>query len=323
MMDMKTLGKSNIRISAVGFGAWAIGGQWTFDGHPGGWGDTDDAESARALAAAFEAGITLIDTAANYGAGHSERMVGQAIKNRRDKVVIATKFGFDVDEVAKRVAFFREPDLILHDIQASCERSLRNLETDFIDLYQFHQPEFPTHRIDELLAKLEDLVTQGKIRTYGWSTGTVSLAEKFATQGAHVTAIQHPANVLEPAADMFAFTAKAGLTSLIRSPLLMGFLSDKYNTDTQFIETDIRKRGFPPESIARIVANRLKIREILASDGRTVAQGALAWLWAQGEQVVPIPGIRTEAQARENAGAMAFGPLRPEQMRSIEELLGR
>ncbi len=321
-MEMKTLGKTDIQISAVGLGAWAIGGPWTFDGHPAGWGDTDDAESTRAIHAALAAGINLIDTAANYGAGHSERMVGQAVKDRRDQVVIATKFGFKVDEEAKRVEYEEDASVILHNLPFDCERSLRNLATDYIDLYQFHRPDFPIERIPELLEKLDGLVTDGKIRAYGWSTGELPFAQDFAA-GAHAAAIQHPANVLEPAADMFHFTAKAGLTSLIRSPLLMGFLSDKYDQDTQFLETDIRKRGFPPESIARIVENRLKIREVLTAGGRTVAQGALAWLWAQGPQVVPIPGIRTEAQARENAGAMAAGPLNASQMAAIEDLLER
>jgi aryl-alcohol dehydrogenase-like predicted oxidoreductase len=321
-MDMKTLGKSNIKISALGLGAWAIGAEWIFDGHPAGWGQTDDAESFRAIHAALEAGINLIDTAANYGAGHSERIIGQAVKDRRDKVVIATKFGFDVDEAAKRVAYHEDDDVILHNLPFDCERSLRNLDTDFIDLYQFHMPDFPRERISELLEKLEQLVTDGKIRTYGWSTGNVELAQAFAV-GEHAVAIQHPANVLEPAIEMFAFTAQAGLTSLIRSPLLMGFLSDKYNQDTQFVENDIRKRGFPPKIIAKIVENRIKIREILTSGGRTVAQGALAWLWAQGPQVVPIPGIRTAVQAHENAGAMAFGPLSATQMAEIEDLLDR
>lgn len=321
-MEIKTLGKSNIQISPVGFGAWAIGGNWFFDGHPGGWGDTDDAESTRALHAAFEAGMTLIDTAANYGAGHSERLVGQAIKDRRDKVVIATKFGFHVDETEKRVIYHKDPDAILNGIPFECERSLHNLGTDYIDLYQFHMWEFPVERIPELLEKLEALVTQGKIRTYGWSTDELQLVPAFAG-GMHAAAIQHSANVLQPSVNMFDFTAKAGLTSLIRSPLLMGFLSDKYDHNTQFVETDVRKRGFPPESIARIVENRLKIREILTAGGRTVAQGALAWLWAQGGQVVPIPGIRTVAQARENAGAMAFGPLTANQLAAIEGLLGR
>ena len=321
-MEMKKLGKSNIQISPVGFGAWAIGGNWFFDGHPGGWGDTDDTEATRAIHAALEAGMNLIDTAANYGTGHSEQIVGQAVKDRRDKVVIATKFGFEVDEAAKRVVYHKDPDAILNGIAFECERSLRNLGTDFIDLYQFHMWDFPIERVPELLEKLEGLVAQGKIRTYGWSTDKVELVTGFAA-GAHAAAIQHAANVLDHNIKMFDATAQTGLTSLIRSPLMMGFLSDKYDQNTQFIETDVRKRGFPPESMARIVENRLKIREILTDGGRTVAQGALAWLWAQGAQVVPIPGIRTVAQAHENAGAMAFGPLSAAQLAAIEELLGR
>lgn len=321
-MDKKMLGNSKISISAVGLGAWAMGGEWQFDGHPAGWGPADDAESLRAIHAALEAGMNLIDTAANYGTGHSEQIVGRAVRDRRDKVVIATKFGFQVDEPGKRVELYKDPQSILDNLAFECERSLRNLETDRIDLYQLHMWEFPGERVPELLAKLEELVSAGKIRTYGWSTDDVALSELFAA-GKHAVAIQHSANVLQPAEKMFAFTAKAGLTSLIRSPLLMGFLSDKYDKDTRFVESDVRQRGFPREDIARIVDNRVKIREILTSGGRTVPQGALAWLWAQGGQVVPIPGIRTVAQAQENAAAMEFGPLTPAQLAEIESLLGR
>jgi aryl-alcohol dehydrogenase-like predicted oxidoreductase len=273
-METKTLGKSDIRISAAGFGAWAIGGEWQFDGNPAGWGRVDDAESIRAIHAALEAGMNLIDTAANYGTGHSEQIVGRAIHDRRDKVVIATKFGFEVDETARTVVYHKDADTILNNLQFECERSLRHLDTGVIDLYQFHMWEFPVERIPELLEKLEGLVAQGKIRTYGWSTDDVALSRQFAA-GKHAVAIQHAANVLQPSAEMFGFTAQAGLTSLIRSPLLMGFLSDKYDQNTQFVASDVRKLGFPAEDIARIVANRLKIREILTSGGRTVAQGAL------------------------------------------------
>jgi aryl-alcohol dehydrogenase-like predicted oxidoreductase len=321
-METKMLGKSDMHISAVGLGAWAIGGEWLFDGKPAGWGKVDDAESVRAIHAALEVGINLIDTAANYGTGHSEEIVGRAIKDRRDKVVIATKFGFDVDESGKRVVYHKDADSILKNLPFECERSLRHLNLDVIDLYQFHMSEFPRERIPELLEKLEQLVSQGKIRSYGWSTDNIALSQEFAA-GRHAVAIQHAANVLQPAAQMFGFTAQAGLTSLIRSPLLMGFLSDKYNRDVQFVESDVRKLGFPREDIARIVENRLKIREILTSGGRSVVQGALAWLWAQGGQVVPIPGIRTEAQARENAGAMHYGPLTTDQLAEIEQLLER
>lgn len=321
-MEMKTLGKTTVKISAAGLGAWALGGEWLFDGGPAGWGKVDDAESIRAIHAALEAGMNLIDTAANYGTGHSEEIVGRAVKDRRDKVVIATKFGFIVDEAGKRVSYHPTPEAILDNLAFECERSLRHLGTDFIDLYQFHMWDFPRERVPELLEKLEGLVAQGKIRSYGWSTDDVELSQAFAA-GKHAAAIQHEANVLKPAARMFAFTGQAGLTSLIRGPLMMGFLSDKYNNDAQFVDSDVRKRDFPPEAIAGIVANRLKIRDILTSNGRTVAQGALAWLWAQGEQVVPIPGIRTVAQARENAEAMQFGPLTAAQLAEIEQLLGR
>ncbi len=320
-MASKTLGNSGLQVSAVGLGTWAIGGEWLFDGNQAGWGKVDDAESIRAIHAALDAGINLIDTAANYGTGHSEQIVGRAVRDRRAKVVIATKFGFNVDEAAKRV-MYQTPDDILNNLPFECERSLRNLGLDVIDLYQFHMWDFPAERVTELLEKLEKLVEQDKIRTYGWSTDNVELSRLFA-QGKHAVAIQHLANVLQPAAEMFAFTAQASLTSLIRSPLLMGFLSDKYNQSTQFVATDVRQRRFPRERVAQIVENRVKIREILTSNGRTVAQGALAWLWAQGEQVVPIPGIRTEAQARENAAAMQFGPLAAEQLAQIEQLLAR
>ncbi len=320
-MQYKSLKNSDLQISAMGLGAWAIGGEWVFIDNQAGWGKVDDAESIRAIQAALDAGINLIDTAANYGTGHSEEIVGQAIQGRRDKVVIATKFGFDVDEAAKRVAY-ESPEAILQNLAFECERSLRHLNTDVIDIYQLHMWEFPPERVPELLDGLEKLVTQGKIRTYGWSTDDVALAKLFAA-GEHAAVIQHAANVMQPATAMFNFTAANGLTSLVRSPLLMGFLSDKYDTDAQFTTTDVRYREFPAERIAKIVANRAKIREILMSNGRSVVQGALAWLWAVGEQVVPIPGIRTEAQARENAAAMEFGPLTPAQMAEIEQLLGR
>ena len=320
-MQYKTLKNSDLQVSPMGLGAWAIGGEWVFIDNQAGWGKVDDAESIRAIQAALDAGMNLIDTAANYGTGHSEAIVGQAIQGRRDKVVIATKFGFDVDETAKKVAY-QSPDAIIKNLAFECERSLRHLNTDVIDIYQLHMWEFPQARVPELLDGLENLVAQGKIRTYGWSTDDVELARLF-NAGEHCAVIQHAANVMEPASAMFNFTAKSGLTSLVRSPLLMGFLSGKYDKDAQFTVTDVRNREFPAERIAKIVANRAKIREILMSNGRSLVQGALAWLWAVGEQVVPIPGIRTAAQAAENAAAMEFGPLTAGQLAEIEQLLGR
>jgi len=320
-MNEVTLRNSNIRVSAMGLGAWAIGGEWIFAGNQAGWGKVDDAESIRAVHAALDAGINLIDTAANYGTGHSETIVGQAVKDRRDQVVIATKFGFDVDETAKRVTYHPTANDIIKNVAFECERSLRHLGVDVIDIYQFHMWDFPPAQAPDLLDALEKLVAQGKIRTYGWSTDDVKLARLFAA-GPHCTVIQHAANVLEPAAAMFAMTGEGGLTSLARSPLLMGFLSDKYDKDVHFVETDVRSHAFKSDRIGQIVANRDKIREILTSNGRSVVQGALAWLWALGGHIVPIPGIRTEAQAVENAAAMSYGPLTDAQMAEIGQLLG-
>ena len=321
-MDKLTLRNSDIQVSRMGFGAWAVGGEWVFDNNQAGWGKVDDAESIRAIHAALDAGMNLIDTAANYGTGHSEEIVGKAIKDRRDQVVIATKFGFDVDEAAKRVAYYKNPADIINNVAFECERSLGHLGVDAIDIYQFHMWDFPPALVPDLLNELEKLVAHGKIRTYGWSTDDVKLGRLFAA-GEHCAVIQQASNVFQPSKEMFAMTAETGLTSLIRSPLVMGFLSEKYGKDAKFVKTDVRSHAFKPEDIARIVANRDKIREILTSNGRSTVQGALAWLWAVGEQVVPIPGIRTVAQAVENAAAMSFGPLTADQMAEIEQLLDR
>ncbi len=320
-MEKRPLRNSELRVSPMGLGAWAIGGEWIFDNNEAGWGKVDDNESIRAIHAALDGGINLIDTAANYGTGHSEEIVGKAIKDRRDQVVVATKFGFDVNEETKRVRH-QSPDAILENLAFECERSLRHLDTDVIDIYQFHMWDFPVERVPELIDKLEGLVAQGKIRTYGWSTDSVEMA-KAMEPGAHCSVIQLSANVLQPSTQLLAFTAETGLTSLIRSPLLMGFLSDKYDANATFVSTDVRSHAFSAESISQIVANRAKIRDILTSNGRSVVQGALAWLWARGNHIVPIPGIRTEAQAIENAAAMAFGPLTDAQLDEIEQLLGR
>jgi len=314
------LGRSNIEISAMGFGAWAIGGEWIFDGRQAGWGKVDDTESIRAIHAALEGGINLIDTAANYGTGHSEEIIAQAIKDRRDQVVIATKFGFNVDEPNKRVKFYQSSEEIIKNLAFECERSLRHLHTDVIDVYQFHMWDFPTEYVPGVVEALEKLVKQGKIRSYGWSTDDVELAKLFASQE-NCTVIQHAANVLLPAPAMFSLTKQAKLVSLVRNPLMMGFLSEKYDANVTFSETDVRANGFDQDDISKIVANRAKVREILTSNGRSTVQGALAWLWANGEQVVPIPGIRTEDQAIENAAAMEFGPLTAAQMTEIDQIL--
>ncbi|MCC6615666.1 MAG: aldo/keto reductase [Anaerolineae bacterium] len=321
-MNKRQLGRSGIEVSPLGMGCWAIGGPWRFLDAQAGWGEVDDAESIRAIHAALDNGINLVDTAANYGTGHSERILAQALAGRRDQVVIATKFGFNVDEAARRVSRYARPEDVISNVRAECEASLRRLNTDVIDLYQLHVWDYPLEHAVELREALEALVREGKIRAYGWSTDSVEAARLFA-EGEHCAAIQHDLNVVKDAPDMLALCAQMNLASVNRSPLARGALTGKYSKATTFDENDVRRDQWSMDTFFAPALEHLDaLRDILTSGGRTLAQGALAWIWARSELTVPIPGIRTVAQAKENAGAMRLGPLTGNQMREIDALVG-
>ncbi len=323
----RTLGRSGMEVSAMGLGCWAIGGPFWAGETPLGWGEVDDNESIRAIHAALDLGINFFDTANVYGAGHSERVLGRALAGRRDRVVIATKFNAVFDENTRQVL---GADPSPEGIRRACEDSLRRLNTDYIDLYQFHDNGYPVEKAGPVRETLEDLVKEGKIRAYGWSTDFPDRAEFFA-QGEHCTAIQLQLNVLDDNPAVIAICEKYNLAAINRGPLAMGLLTGKYDAQTRVSVDDVRgekspewmkyfKDGKPsPEWLAK----REAVRAILTSGGRTVAQGALAWLWARSPQTIPIPGFRTVAQVQENAAAMQFGPLTPEQMREIDAILGR
>jgi len=323
----RTLGRSGIEVSALGLGCWAIGGPFWAGETPLGWGEVDDNESIRAIHAALDLGINFFDTANVYGAGHSERILGRALAGRRSQVVIATKFNAVFDEKTRQVI---GADASPEGIRRACEDSLRRLNTDYIDLYQFHDNGYPADQAGPVRETLEELVKEGKIRFYGWSTDFPDRAEVFA-QGPHCTAIQFQLNVLDDNPAVIALCEKYNLAAINRGPLAMGLLTGKYTLQTRVSADDVRGEKSPewmryfrdgrpnPEWLAKVEA----LREILTSGGRTLAQGALAWLWARSPQNIPIPGFRTVAQVQENAAAMQFGPLTPEQMREIEAILGR
>ena len=177
------LGRSGIEVSAMGLGCWAIGGPWTMTGDPAGWGVVDDAESARALHRAIELGVNFFDTAANYGCGHSERLLGQVIKDRRNQIVIATKFGYRVNEATKAVTPYgekeEESDVASH-LREDVEASLKRLGTDYIDVYLLHVWGLSIERALEARDGLDELVDEGKIRTYGWSTDRTDAIQAFS-----------------------------------------------------------------------------------------------------------------------------------------------
>jgi aryl-alcohol dehydrogenase-like predicted oxidoreductase len=317
----RTLGRSGIQVSAMGLGCWAIGGTWYWLDGPGGWGETNDDESIRAIHCALDHGINFFDTAANYGAGHSERILGRALAGKRDQTVIATKFGFNVNEAEKRVRL-REDDHLLY-VREECEASLRRLNTDVIDLYQLHVWNYPIEKVPAMVDLLESLVKDGKIRYYGWSTDSIEGARLFA-EGKHCVAIQHDLNVILDAPEMLKLCEELNLASVNRSPLARGALSGKYTKDTIFPQNDVRIDEWSRDHFfAPTLAQLDKIRDILTIDGRSLVQGALAWIWARSEKTIPIPGFKTVAQVEENAKAMEFGPLTSDQMKEIDTILGR
>ena len=328
-MFTRKLGKSGIEVSALGLGCWAIGGPWdiTFgqDGpHPAGWGQIDDAESIRAIHAGLEMGINFLDTAANYGAGHSERILAKALAGRREQAVIATKFGYLVDEANKLVT--ADPNAVLKNLRQDCENSLRRLNTDTIDLYQLHVGDYPPQNAGAVRDALEELVAEGKIRWYGWSTDNAAGARVFA-EGEHCTAIQQAVNwaTRQDYVPTLQVCEKFNLASINRGPLGRGVLTGKFKGgDVKFPADDGRSAWNLKEgTVAEMIRTVEDLKEVLTSGGRTLAQGALGWLWARSAVTIPIPGFKSVKQVEDNAGALAFGPLADWQMGQIDELLGR
>jgi aryl-alcohol dehydrogenase-like predicted oxidoreductase len=329
---IRILGRSGVEVSAAGMGCWAIGGPWNFKGGPAGWGNVDDKESIRAIHAALDAGAFFFDTAANYGAGHSERLLGKALAGRRGQAVIATKFGYDVNEEAKEVVPYgdvEETADIAGHLRQDCEASLRRLNTDYIDVYQLHAWGYDIDKSYEVRQILEELVTEGKIRTYGWSTDRLDAVQAFA-ESPNCGVVQQELNIFLGNLELLGYCEEVNLGSLNRAPLGMGILTGKFTPDTRFAANDIRAvpgmwfDGFEDGGINPVWLRKLEsVREILISNGRTLAQGALAWIWGASPLTVPIPGFKTVEQVQENAGAMEFGPLTQEQMGEIDDILGR
>jgi aryl-alcohol dehydrogenase-like predicted oxidoreductase len=315
----------HVPVSPMGMGCWAIGGPfWDAQGGPLGWGEVDDDESVRAIHAGLAAGITLIDTADVYGTGRSERVIARALKGRRASVILATKFGHTYDEATRRVT---GNSADAEYLRRACDASLARLETDHVDLLQFHWSDCPAQKADCVRETLEALVKEGKVRAYGWSTDDPRRADVFA-RGEHCVAVQFEYNLLNENSAMVDFCEAHDLASINRGPLAMGLLSGRYGDPAQLGDSDIRrhapgwlkyfKDGVPvPALVRRMEA----VRDLLTSGGRSTVQGALAWIWAKSANNIPIPGFRTAAQVEHNAAAMELGPLTPTQIEEIDDLL--
>jgi len=327
----RKLGQSGIEVSAVGMGCWAIGGLFDYLGSPAGWGGVDDNESIRAVQTAVDHGCNFFDTALNYGCGYSEQVLGKALKGRRDQVVVATKFGHEVDFIKKDVQFYdgsEENGDVASHMRTDLETSLKNLDIDYIDLYQLHVWGLSIERAMAVRDNLETFIREGKIRTYGWSTDRADAVKAFATDS-NCSAVQMGLNIFDGNMELLALCEEMGLASVNRTPLGMGVLTGKFTPQTTFADDDVRKYvnwfgGFSDGSPTQEWIDALNsVSEVLTSNGRSLTQGALAWIWGKSEVTIPIPGFKTVAQVEENCKAMAFGPLTESQMAEIDQILGR
>jgi aryl-alcohol dehydrogenase-like predicted oxidoreductase len=310
------------QVPALGAGTWALGGLWDFAGVPAGWGEVDDQVSIAAVRAAYEGGVRLFDTADAYGCGHAERVLGKAVAPFRDDVVIATKVGLVFDEATRRGEGI---DVSPAYIRRACEASLRRLGTDHIDLYLMHPGEVTADQAPAVVEVFDQLTQEGKIRSYGTANDAADVIEVFAA-GAGCVAVQQELNVFGANEDALARCEAHDLAVLARSPLAMGFLSGKYRSTDQLAAGDVRRETpywdyFTEAGMPRWQDRLAAVRDQLRSGGRTLVQGALAYVWARSHRAIALGGIRTPEQAREQAGALDHGPLTSAQVARIDALI--
>jgi len=322
----RQLGVRGPETSALGIGTWAIGGPWDFDGRPAGWGDVDDATSIRALHVAVDGGVRLFDTADCYGAGHSERVLGRAIEQLpasvRDEILVATKFGNVTDEKTRSGG---GKDVSPEYIRRACQASLRRLRTETIDVYQLHDGASSTTEAEAVIATLEGLVDDGLIRWYGTSVDAVEVIDAFA-RAPHSVTVQTQANVFGRTDAVLAAGQRGGLAVLARSPLAMGLLAGTYDLERRPAAGDVRLVApwwdYFDEDMMPVWLDRLAtVRGLLTTDGGSLVQGSLRYLWGLDDLLIPIPGVRTPAQAAENVGALALGPLPHDVVQEVDRLL--
>jgi len=299
-MRYRMLGRTGLKVSEVGFGAWAIGGPAELGGTQIGWGDVDDGVSIRAVHAALDAGVNFIDTADSYGCGHSEEVLAKALGGRRDEVIIATKFGSRIDPTGNWVKDFSGGW-----IPQAVEASLTRLETDYIDLIQCHSPWALEALTDDTFAALETLRDAGKIRHVGVSVKQTEHGVPILRRWPQVEVIQVVYNILsrQPETDLLPLAQERNVGIIGRVPLASGFLTGKFAPDVTFPENDHRRRSYPPEKARRVVEAVEKLRFLERDGTKSMAQAALQFCLSHLSVSTVIPGGKTPEQAGDNAAA--------------------
>ena len=317
-MKYRELGRTGWKVSEISFGAWAIGGSW---------GDVDDRESLAALHRSVDLGVNFFDTADVYGDGRSERLLARLRRERSEAIIIATKAGRRLDPHIA-AGYNRE------NLSAFVDRSLKNLETESLDLLQLHCPPTEVYYRPELFDVLDDLVKQGKIRFYGVSVENVEQALK-AIEYPGVQTVQIIFNMFrQRPAELFLGEAKKRRVGILaRVPLASGLLTGKLTSQSQFASDDHRAFNRHGEQFDRgetfsgvdYETGLQAVEELraLVPEGMTMAQFALRWILMFDAVCCAIPGARRAAQAEDNARASDFPSLAGDTMRAIGEIYER
>jgi aryl-alcohol dehydrogenase-like predicted oxidoreductase len=294
-MRYRRLGKTELRVSVVGFGSWQLGGEWGTTFTP--------EEAASLISRAHERGINLIDTAECYGDGLSEELIGRAIAGKRGEFVIATKFGHHYDGLFERTPRWRAEEVI-----GQLEASLRNLRTDYIDLYQAHSPRDEPIANEALWNALSKQVSAGKVRHLGlsiWNNNALEHVEAASRLG--IEAVQVVYNRLDRAPEkrLFASCERQDLGVLARVPLASGFLSGKFRpgAKTSFSPDEVRGRWFTQQEVDKKIAEVDEIRRTEVPPGVDMASWSLAFCLNHPAVTCVIPGMKTMAQVDSNAAA--------------------
>ncbi len=307
ILKTRTLGKSGIAVTEIGMGLWAAGGDE--------WGPTDDQAVLDAIDYALDAGINFFDTADVYGAGHSEELLGQAMRGRRDRFIVATKIGWRNFDAARGQSAYDSVEKLI----AGVESNLRRLQTDYIDVMQSHiNAREPTMEV--FLAGFQRLQEQGKIRAYGVSTSDFDYLKHFNHDGRCAT-LQIDYSLLNrtPEAEIFPYCQAHNIGVIVRGALAMGILTGKFTAATQFAAGDFRQHWQDdPEQRAVFLDDLEKVERLRPlADGRSLAQLAVQFVLSHPAVSTVIPGAKSARQIRETAQSGWLPPLTENELAQI------
>jgi len=313
-MQRRKLGYTDLKLTTIGLGTWAMGGPWQF-----GWGPQDDDEAIAAILTALEVGINWIDTAPVYGCGHSEELVGKALKQTSQKPFIATKCGLLWNDKREKVSCLKS-----QSIREECHASLRRIGVEVIDLYQMHWPE-PEEDVAQAWEEMARLAEDGKVRYIGVSNfniGQIKRIEKIAP----IASLQPPYSMLnrEVEGELLGYCAENNIGVVAYSPMQRGLLTGKFSQERLVdLPLDDHRRRMPDFQEPQFTATLQlidQLRPIAKRNGRTLAQLAISWVLRRSEVTAAIVGARRPEQIAETAAASDW-TLAQEDIEEIEQLL--